>query len=65
LLADADPDQISRVALHAGVTLHELRLAHDGNRLEQLFFQLTADDQSTSNDISRLQNTRVPKEPVR
>jgi ABC-2 type transport system ATP-binding protein len=65
LLADADPDQISRVALHAGVTLHELRLAHDGNRLEQLFFQLTADDQSASNDISRPKTTRLPKEPVR
>jgi ABC-2 type transport system ATP-binding protein len=56
LLADADPGRISQVALHAGVALQELRPAHDGSSLEDLFFDLTADESSAS--IPKNKDTR-------
>jgi ABC-2 type transport system ATP-binding protein len=43
LLVDAEPEEISRAALGAGITLAELRSAHDGHGLEKLFFELTAE----------------------
>ncbi|HTW13301.1 MAG TPA: ATP-binding cassette domain-containing protein [Solirubrobacteraceae bacterium] len=48
LLVDADPDEIGYTALQAGIPLQELRLAQDGASLEELFFQLTADDHKES-----------------
>jgi ABC-2 type transport system ATP-binding protein len=44
LLIDAEPDEVSRLALECGVVLQELRSAHDDNSLEELFFRLTVDD---------------------
>jgi ABC-2 type transport system ATP-binding protein len=44
LRADADPTQVGRIALAAGVALSELRAA-DGAGLEDMFLQLTADTQ--------------------
>ena len=49
LLADAEPDQISQVALRAGVALTELRPAEDGGNLEELFFRLTAGEEPPPN----------------
>ncbi len=42
--ADADPEQVGRVAFAAGLPLVELRTA-DGAGLEELFLELTADTQ--------------------
>ena len=61
LVTDADPDDVGRVALRAGVALSELRTATDGSSLEQLFFQLTADEQSDHNSDSN----RKPQEAFR
>ena len=44
LATDADPAVVGRLALHAGVALHELRTA-DGAGLEEMFLELTADTQ--------------------
>ena len=43
--ADAEPEAVGRAALRAGVALRELRADGDGG-LEQLFFSLTADDET-------------------
>ncbi len=67
LLADAEPAEIGYAALHGGVALQELRPAHDGNSLEELFFQLTAVDQPGSNptSASNVRRDRAPKEAPR
>ena len=44
LRADADPEQVGRIALDAGIALAELRAA-DGAGLEEMFLQLTAENQ--------------------
>ena len=44
LLAQADADQVGRMAFAAGVPVLELRPA-DGTGLEEMFLQLTADTQ--------------------
>ena len=44
LRTDADPEQVGRIALHAGVALAELKSA-DGAGLEEMFLELTADTQ--------------------
>ncbi len=44
LRADADPGLVGKVALDAGIALHELRPA-DGAGLEEMFLELTADTQ--------------------
>jgi len=44
LRTDADPGQVGKVALEAGVALTELRAA-DGAGLEEMFLELTADSQ--------------------
>jgi ABC-2 type transport system ATP-binding protein len=53
LLADGDPGEISRVAFQAGVSLQELRAGSDPNRLEDLFFELTADEPTTHRETPR------------
>ncbi len=73
LLADAEPEEIGHAALRGGVALQELRLAHDGNSLEELFFQLTADGQpassgtpaSTNLSINVTGSTHVPEQALR
>jgi ABC-2 type transport system ATP-binding protein len=49
LLADADADAVSGVALAAGVAVRELRAS--GDDLEQLFFQLTENRAHQQHDI--------------
>jgi ABC-2 type transport system ATP-binding protein len=49
LLADADADAVSDVALAAGVAVRELRAM--GDDLEQLFFQLTGNGSHRGQDI--------------
>jgi ABC-2 type transport system ATP-binding protein len=61
LVTDADPDDVGRVALRAGVALSELRTATDGSSLEQLFFRLTTDEQSDPDSDSN----RQPQEAFR
>jgi ABC-2 type transport system ATP-binding protein len=61
LVTDADPDDVGRVALRAGVALSELRTATDGSSLEQLFFRLTKDEQSDPDSDSN----RQPQEAFR
>ena len=56
LLADAEPDQISQVALRAGVALTELRPAQDGGNLEELFFRLTAGEEPPPNGSASSQD---------
>jgi ABC-2 type transport system ATP-binding protein len=51
LLADAEAAEIGRAALHGGVALGGLRAARDGSSLEELFFQLTAEDRPASEAI--------------
>jgi ABC-2 type transport system ATP-binding protein len=53
LLTDAAPELIGRAALRGGVALAELRPASDGASLEQLFFQLTTDNQPESHTEAR------------
>jgi ABC-2 type transport system ATP-binding protein len=45
LLADAEAEQVSRAALEDRIVLAELRPAQEGNGLEELFFELTANSQ--------------------
>jgi ABC-2 type transport system ATP-binding protein len=52
LVVEAEPDEISQVALRAGVALNELRAAEDGGSLEELFFRLTADQERPPNGSS-------------
>jgi ABC-2 type transport system ATP-binding protein len=47
LRVDAEPDQVGKVALQAGIPLVELRSA-DGAGLEEMFLELTADTQRES-----------------
>jgi ABC-2 type transport system ATP-binding protein len=54
LLTDADAEEVGRVALQVGVALQELRPAQDGNSLEELFFQLTTEDQPGSSGTPAL-----------
>jgi ABC-2 type transport system ATP-binding protein len=42
-LTHAEPEQVGRTALEAGVGLTELRRSDEGSDLEQLFFRLTGD----------------------
>jgi hypothetical protein len=67
LLADAEPEEIGYAALRGGVALKELRLAQDGNSLEELFFQLTADDRpaSSGTPASTNHSINVPEEALR
>jgi ABC-2 type transport system ATP-binding protein len=53
LLADGDPDEISRIAFGAEISLQELRTGSDPNRLEDLFFELTADHPATHPEMPR------------
>jgi ABC-2 type transport system ATP-binding protein len=53
LVTEADPEVVGRAALRGGVALVELRPASDAASLEQLFFQLTSDDETESHSEAR------------
>jgi ABC-2 type transport system ATP-binding protein len=53
VLADAEPDQVGTVALHAGIALRELRADGDSS-LEQLFFSLTAAGGETHRELEEV-----------
>ena len=50
LLTDTGPEEVGRAALRGSVALAELREARDGSSLEHLFFQLTNDNPSDSDN---------------
>jgi ABC-2 type transport system ATP-binding protein len=52
LVTEAEPEIVGRAALRGGVALAELRIASDAASLEQLFFQLTTDNDKTDSAVA-------------